>query len=1173
MRKEQLLEWFNEENAERTISWLGAVENRTPVVLVGAGFTLNARNKTTNSRATVHDAPLWSHLVQRFSNEIGANQVYDAPVLFDLLVAEKGKAYLRDALRDALKDESLVPDGAHNALASYASEAIVTTNCLDTVLDKACVGDWRRVVLDQDLSASGKKRDLIYLHGHRDFADSWVMTRGQYEDLPRQKPVIVARTRQLLAQHPWLLVGFGMNDANIHAMIRLVSSEMQGYRPVSLAVVIGDVLASERKHWSSFGIEIVSPKSNSDLNRFFEWFFSKATLNHVPSADDVNRYVDAGVTGIERLRRFRALSQGAVPISERGRAYSRWRQVLIALLSPEERRATSEIASRARNVAARSRFGAVGSDAGVGLVEQPAASDDLQVRDAMLAQLPGGPFFSAGSSVIVRVLDVLLGNSKDLVDEVVAHFEWALEQSLFQSNHSDDDVPLAILTLRLLERYRGEDLSKLQRLARHALHLARKYGEQYVSQSIEAEFRRLNFAIPDEGALPVEQHLQEARAAFEAFMNAKFEEAASLYGVASQHALEAGRDLEAWAYSHGRASALVRRSVRAAEAWKEVQALASKISVDRWIKDADDRARSTLLSLSEAANERERFRQTGGQGRRFGGPAHGLWRAYRELADVYASPDLQRRYVEPLLELRDEGDPLLPLCFAKNPKQWIADLLLEHPVPQNRRVDRELRLINAALRSPRQVSRTEVLGGLDLVSAMRLCWRSVDLERATQWLRECSAVLADQNGESAWYTYSRLDEKLWSAFTSVAAFAPSPGSIVGLMEVLSAREHKYGARKALYALPWYRWAISRDVGARFLTIIRSVALFQDDEHGALPYMLFAILRMVDAGLDVNELKRDWGAVLDDLRECRLPQSTDGESRRAGFLLDVRIRGIVEIGKIFDAWFSFPTAEEDEDAWDAACDALRMKEDELIMAWLRKSVVALLNAVDAKESKSEHLTSHGIRLLGEAIVRFVDLRSRIRPVLLKLILASPESLPIVAHGLTPEVWGEDWASIVGLLSMMCFGAGGPRTNQDDPGAATRQQVAVLSVLTVLDYAALERSSAGAWATVRGFLIGAVGDDRGVVAQSAATAALHFAEFVENHDEAASYAFIIRQVVDDPRIVVRSVVADRALSLVNKARHELVRAAAEQALKVIALDENACLGALRAYAQSRASGSDV
>ncbi|MBK6514521.1 MAG: hypothetical protein IPG04_10485 [Polyangiaceae bacterium] len=50
---------------------------------------------------------------------------------------------------------------------------------------------------------------------------------------------MASRVRQLLAQHPWLVVGFSMSDANFHAITRLLGNEMRGHQPLSLVLMTG----------------------------------------------------------------------------------------------------------------------------------------------------------------------------------------------------------------------------------------------------------------------------------------------------------------------------------------------------------------------------------------------------------------------------------------------------------------------------------------------------------------------------------------------------------------------------------------------------------------------------------------------------------------------------------------------------------------------------------------------------------------------------------------------------------------------------------------------------------------------------------------------------------------------------------------------------------------------
>ncbi len=734
LRKEELLVdhegWFDEENAERVVSWLVAAENRRPVVLVGSGFTRNARNRTTGALASQKQVPFWSDLVKQLARDLGVSaDRYDAPTLFEMYQEAFGEAKLRDSLRDTVADAILAPGEAHTVLATYPCEAIVTTNCLDTQLDKACVG-WRRVVVDADLSAAGQGRDLIYLHGHRDFSDSWVMTRSQYEDFPRSKPVMVARVRQLLAQHPWLIVGFSMTDPNFHSITRLVGLEMRGHQPLSLALMRDPPSAAERLHWRRLGFEIATPKDKSDFANFLSRIFPKLVTTYSPTSAAARAYVRRGTSADAKLQRFREVY--SAPIVDRDEAYRDWKAQLKELLTPEEQADAKKTAQEASQAAWATRTAPTpktGSDSPTPHVAPPVPAPAL--HDPLFDGLDVAPRFRPLASFDeIQWLSMLLKKSSPLAGELAKHFAWGLHQHLFESA---DDLALEAITLRLAKRAGWND-SSIEDLHRSAVASARKYGRASIEKLLEGVAADLGLSPPsEEEDHPDLPHIRYAKAAYSAFMNVEFKDAAECYGKAARSAAEAGFVFEQWAYTVGQLDA----SVRATSSWApskdnnerrelreqlilEIQRLARQPTVERWIQRADEQSRSVFREVVVRSQERDRSRVRGSWGQRYGGGGRTLWRAFRDLETIHSPPSLRIQYLEPLLPLLDLNDVALVLSNANKPREWLEEQLSRPVENFAKRQARDKELVEYFLADQVALSETALIARLE-------CMRKLDL--------------------------------------------------------------------------------------------------------------------------------------------------------------------------------------------------------------------------------------------------------------------------------------------------------------------------------------------------------------------------------------------------------------------------------------------------------------
>jgi hypothetical protein len=131
LRRQLLATFFEPTEAQVVVEWLIAAEHRRPVLLVGAGFSRNARHRYRGEYARANEVPLWTDVTRLMATHLGvAPEQYDGPTMAEMYVSSFGDAELRDRLRGMLSDEDLEPGEAHLALARYDAEAVVTTNCL-----------------------------------------------------------------------------------------------------------------------------------------------------------------------------------------------------------------------------------------------------------------------------------------------------------------------------------------------------------------------------------------------------------------------------------------------------------------------------------------------------------------------------------------------------------------------------------------------------------------------------------------------------------------------------------------------------------------------------------------------------------------------------------------------------------------------------------------------------------------------------------------------------------------------------------------------------------------------------------------------------------------------------------------------------------------------------------
>ncbi len=1197
---------FDEENAERVVSWLVAAEERSPVVLVGAGFTLNARDRRTGRQATRTQAPLWSDVVAILAKDLGLSaERYEAPTLFEMYKEHFNEAKFRDALRATVANSDLAPGAAHEALVAYPSEAIVTTNCLDTLLDEACGSRWRRVVADPDLSTAGEGHDLIYLHGHREFSDSWVMTRSQYEDVPRQKPVIVARVRQLLAQHPWLVVGFGMTDPNLHSIIRLLGSEMRSHQPLSLALMRDTPMAAERLHWRRLGFEIASPRDKEHVAEFLALVLPKLVTTYSPTSTAAKGYIRRGSTPTEKLRRFRDVHPA--PIIDREEAYVDWKDQLKELLSAEEQSAAKARVNEAHQAAWTTRSPPPKTEGNSPVSEVVAGTRPATPpSDSLFDGLDIAPKFRPLASFEeVHWLSILL--SKGLLNELAEHFAWALTHQIFEDRA--DLLPLEVFAIRLASRagWKASNADRIHALLRAACASARKYGREMIEELVKGEAAALELPLTSGEDYRDRPHLLLAKAGYQALMNANFHEAAERYAEAARLVAHVGLVFEEWVYAVGEADALSQlgsptkfadRSMSAALTREEekrrlqgealhdrIRELTRRRAVERWISRADEQSRSVLQEVVERSAERERFRARGSWGRRFGGNGHALWKSFRDLETVHAPPSLRRKYLEPLLPLLNASHLALVLPNARKPREWL-DAILDRPtetVAERRKRDRELIEV---LLPGNTLTKAEILARVECLRECNDIFRKEDFPEVLKWLERGASSVLDGWKETAGGSKA-IGQDFWPAFSVAARWADASAACatadVLVKEFGVAFPIAEEAIRALYDLPWHTWQpLERQTAARLLDtltqLVPATQLANARVVAVTGYALFTLFRMLEAGLAAETLTPSldrWKAVLTTVKESRV--SGFGECRRAGFLVErklaVKLGDVRSPASLFDEWFGSEISgarDDHEEEWATLVEVIDDSGE--LLGRLGAAVALLLNDEQSLRhyALNPNRSYQAVALLTKGIKHLSHERSRIGPFLLRLLAVAPNYIGAIAESVVREWWeAKAWSDLMVFL-VAVSGGGLGISGDDDIGSATRRQLAVLNLFGRLQPSSLAGSSRSVWYSMQSLALSAATDERLLVANHAAFAVVSVAEKIEDAEDAALYASALGRIARDPRVPIRSALADAGPRLAEHAKMDDVRGAAREAMATLEGDDNAQVSALLARAKAAVAG---
>lgn len=269
---------FQEQDRDAVLHWLASHYNHPKVVLIGSGFS---RNATCDDGEIEEHVPLWKEVTAGLREGLGYTSNGVGPS-DPLLVAEqfqetRGREQFVKQLTDMLHDKQIRPGEAHKALNEFPAEAIVTTNQLDSLLDRMegfADERWFKVVESTDLPiararASERKADIarqvIYLHGHRDQPKTWVFSRAEYGRVIESKPALARRVQQLLAEYPLLVLGYSLSDPDFHWLFSSIHREQDGFMPRALCVTAGPnaPLNAEKSHWRQMGMHLAHLEWNA----------------------------------------------------------------------------------------------------------------------------------------------------------------------------------------------------------------------------------------------------------------------------------------------------------------------------------------------------------------------------------------------------------------------------------------------------------------------------------------------------------------------------------------------------------------------------------------------------------------------------------------------------------------------------------------------------------------------------------------------------------------------------------------------------------------------------------------------------------------------------------------------------------------------------------------------
>lgn len=836
---------FQEADAETVLSWWIANEGRKPVVVVGSGFTRNAVYKATGAPVRAQDAPLWGEISKALADDL---RIEDASSVDPLALAEfhrhgLGERHFYDMLRDLLPDDALAPGEAHRALFNFDFEAIVTTNFLDTLLDR----DARCVPIfdDRDLARRIEKPgkiEVLYFHGHRSSPSTWVASRSQYEDLPRKIPMILARVRQLLSQHPVITVGFSMTDPDFHQIYRQISLDMQVTNPAGLSLLgpaspaerTSEQESAQRRYWERLGIRIARFNSWDGFSGRLVRFFSMANPIEVEELKDI--VGDPKRPFSERV--VIAKSAFEDPNVERYvETYRGWENAVWRICIDREFELSEheEVEQKIRQH----------NDALFG-----GPSEDNEVR----VSIGGGgrsrapdkePTFKATCFEERRIrkdwelawlADRWLETRRSTAERFAAWLFYRVEHEYWdqrRSLHGDADIDIATLlgaVWRAIDEradaasgypHRTQAVRQLQ----IAYRFLKKYGANEEAEQVEVDILALGGRVEPSNEAPPEP--PRMKAAFGHMMNGEYRMAAEAYDKALEEAKRKNNAFLVWLAAAGRHDAYgraidsrdhhVKKSDKERALEKEYTRAARKYAcvteVKRWKDEAERRITELRKDTIETLQSAARGRKFERRGWSFTDTPHFAWRAFRDLETADAPPGIQERYLQPLLDYDsfkvDEALTLRLRFGIKKTKEWLDEKLDEREDSIESASERDRALVKAWHNAwkDEDVTKTTLVACIEtmkpLLDVLEVGDALLPIE-LLQKARQLGQVVVNHRG---WHVIGGDLAKAWRDVAYILRDKASLEAFRAFAEKPNDGRAEDELDRRMGQLPWYAWMI------------------------------------------------------------------------------------------------------------------------------------------------------------------------------------------------------------------------------------------------------------------------------------------------------------------------------------------------------------------------------
>lgn len=240
-----------------------AIKNRRAAIMIGSGFSKNAKNG--------HLMPSWSELAAHLScgtSKIATAAVSDILELAETYTAAYGRSDLDRILLEKTGNKSLnvTPSELYKDLLGIPWSDIFTTN-YDTLLEDAAYEFRREIdyefnvvntVNDIAFSKGNGKTRIVKLHGSFPSHRPFIITEEDYRTYENEFSPFVNTVQQSMLENVFCLIGFSSADPNFKNWMGWVRDNLGDHQPPIYLITASDEPVAKQQYLLKKNIRVVN---------------------------------------------------------------------------------------------------------------------------------------------------------------------------------------------------------------------------------------------------------------------------------------------------------------------------------------------------------------------------------------------------------------------------------------------------------------------------------------------------------------------------------------------------------------------------------------------------------------------------------------------------------------------------------------------------------------------------------------------------------------------------------------------------------------------------------------------------------------------------------------------------------------------------------------------------